>query len=64
MTGGTEVRGSTTYTYGADWALTGTKAEVSGLDKLDLESLDANIKNALQRLMTMYYIVKDETESQ
>tara|TARA_B110000196_G_scaffold161719_1_gene138967 strand:+ start:53 stop:322 length:270 start_codon:yes stop_codon:yes gene_type:complete len=25
---------------------------------------NANIKNALQRLMTMYYIVKDETESQ
>ncbi|MDG2298992.1 MAG: hypothetical protein P8L40_05165, partial [Planktomarina sp.] len=55
MTGGTEVRGSTTYTYGADWALTGTKAEVSGLDKLDLESLDANIKNAFFKGMTTVY---------
>ena len=55
MTSGTEVRGSTTYTYGANWALTGTKAEVTGLDKLDLENLDTNIKNAFFTGMNTVY---------
>ena len=56
MAGGTEVRGTyndagtlvgTTYTYGANWALEGAKADTSNLATLDLSTLDASLVTAL-----------------
>ena len=60
MTGGSEVRGTTTYTYGANWTLTGTEADVSGLTVLDLDAIVAN-DSALNDLVKDAFFVASET---
>ena len=60
MTGGEEVRGTTTYTYGANWTLTGTEADVSGLTAVDLDALVAG-NSALNDLVKDAFFTDGQT---
>jgi hypothetical protein len=69
MTSGTEVRGSTTYNYGADWAFEGAEVDVSGMTVLDLDALFPNdstlndlVKDAFFIAGQTYYITLEEYE--
>ena len=47
MLSGTETRGTTTFTYGANWTLEGSEADTSSLATLDLSTLPDSVVTAL-----------------
>jgi hypothetical protein len=55
MTGGSEVRGATTITLGANWSETAKQIAVTGLDTLNLENVSTDVKNAFFTGMTTVY---------